>query len=311
VLSSLADLPNVSPNPLTDQHHTMGWHCPLCHDTSIAATMCERCDTDMVPDAGASPRTAHTRPWYDPELRWDLTLARRASPLRQLLDSLSILALLSFGPMLFGSYTWVVVLAAFAAMVALSYRRASQLNLLSDRTMPQRAVREVTEGPVRVQGATRALVTVSTKDGAPDCLAVQHTWSRGPGKLVATTAGGDFELDDGSGAPIVVRAEHALLPEGERSIPAGAWVEVLGHAQWCVGPEPGLGGGLRTSARRLEIVGTPEAPVFLKVVTPPARQGASPATETTGVRVGADPAVLHEDAAIPANSSQDRARHEG
>jgi hypothetical protein len=91
----------------------------------------------------------------------------------------------------------------------------------------------------------------------------------------------------------------------ESIVPAGAQLEIVGDGRWIAATHEGpRGGGMRDSARMLEIIGTAEHPIVLRVVDAsaaplrapvqqPARMNEAmraldaPAPVSTGIRVDA------------------------
>lgn len=129
-------------------------------------------------------------------------------------------------------------------------------------------VRDVVGGRVRVAGRARAIRFAHTSNGRP-CLAVR-TLMEGQDAVDVMTAGGEFEIDDGSGALAIVRGEHLKIVTDDPSacevvVPLDAHVEVVGTARWVTRETEHSSGGLRASPRVLEIIGFEDNPVLLRV----------------------------------------------
>ncbi len=125
--------------------------------------------------------------------------------------------------------------------------------------------------------------------------------------MVHRSNGGEFEIDDGSGALAVVRAEHlhilgGVVRDGQLVVPVGARLEVVGDGRWEMSTSDSAVAHSRAAARVLRIEGTAERPVLLRIVDEPTVESQR---SSTGVRVSpASPSAGNETTGANAKESE-------
>jgi hypothetical protein len=277
---------------------TERYACPDCGDRSEFDGDCPRCEVALVDTSVAAPwqidqhRAIDAVPWID----WLWTAVAVLSLLFSMLWSLRW-----HGPLA----PWLLKASLFALMAfalrALSHAVASRALRGRRRSAAARRLREAPEVAIanapegaeaRISGATTTLRR-AYNPGQPASLAYERETRGVAVGNVLRSGGGEFVLDDGSGAQAIVRAQFVTVVggvevDGQRIVPEGARVEVVGACRWEVSASEGAVVHGRSVARVLRVEGSPDRPVILRVIdAPPAAQ--------TGVRVAVDAVALDED----------------
>ncbi|MFO0560899.1 MAG: hypothetical protein U0269_22970 [Polyangiales bacterium] len=246
------------------QRFAWGGTCPHCDETLV--------DTDEVPE------------WQRTSKRRSRELERAGSVLILVLFALPYIAMLALARMNAPASgepphwpLWLMLLV-YAVLLAIA---APLMRAIATRQRLRTAARrrdalELTpiasvhsSGPVRIRGASRAVRYAHNPEREP-CLAYEQVKPESAWEMpsIVRTNGGEFEIDDGSGAIALVRAEHlhvvgGALRDGQLVIPVGATVEVIGEGHWEVASSDNARANSRAAARVLRVEGDEARPVLL------------------------------------------------
>lgn len=251
--------------------------CPDCGTRSPAATDCPRCEVPLV----------------DERLFSADALDHHVEVLTVSLDSWPLLVLV-LAPMLAAGIevrlpgttrVWLgglpMVATMFLGLVFL-VRQSKQLPWIAFRRF-ERAARarleavtpttlagSLAEGvAVRVTGTASGLTHARDPDGRP-CLAHQRLSAEKVLAPKVRSGGCVFELVDDAGRRVRVDARHAVIVDVDRepvTIMPGAKIEVLGVAHHAV-TEDLPADGPRGVSRVVELRGTDDAPIVIRVLAP-------------------------------------------
>lgn len=283
---------------------TARYACPDCGDRSDFDGECPRCDVALV-DATAvaawqidQHREADATQWID--AFWSLVAAVAVSFAALLLIrwwTHGDLALSQLGAVVATSLSLIPLrwLSHGVAVRALGARRRSAAHRRLRAAAPVVIANAAEGAEVKLTGATTALRRAHNP-GGPTSLAYEREGVEtrgGEATNVRRSGGGEFVLDDGSGTQAIVRAQYVTVVggvevEGQRIVPEGARVEVVGVCRWEVSASEGAVVHGRSAARVVRVEGSPDRPVILRVID------AAPET-TTGVRVSVEAATVDED----------------
>ncbi|MFO0630691.1 MAG: hypothetical protein U0325_34390 [Polyangiales bacterium] len=281
-------------DPARDE--TPMYQCPCCQDRAPFPVRCDRCDRQMTVSGDEEPlsdTTDEERCWrvVGPMIgvgaTWSLFAMRRppagvgvaASMTRELVWAAEWL--LSRSILLAGPWLLVVVVTllgvGLGSMAARAKIRASRRwrrrshGLAAMAEVPRGELHRLGPGPVRVRAMIAEALPVLSARGVI-CAACEALDDGGGSPRPRHPQGGRFTLRDAEGRRVAVDARWVQVVEGcefdeETHVPVGAMIEIVATCRARVAD--GTVGSYRDAARDVELVGSPAAPVLLRVLRPP------------------------------------------
>ncbi len=279
-----------------DRDATPEYQCPTCHDRSPYPVRCDRCDRQMTVSGVDEPFTDATDeercwrvvgPMIGVGATWSLFAARPHAPRSDFVAGLlSYLArgvewllwrsILVAGPWLVATVVtllglWLGSTAARAKIREARRARQRSLGLAAMAEVPRVELHRIGPGPVRVR-ATIEDAAPTLSDRGVFCAACEALDDGGGSPKPRHPQGSRFTLRDVQGRRVAVDARWVQVVEGydfdeEAHVPVGALVEVVATTAARVSAETPM--GYRDLARDVELVGSPAAPVLLRVLRPP------------------------------------------
>jgi len=245
--------------------NTPKYMCPRCWTAAGYGSKCPNCNTFMVPEAIAP--------------RWDPKQDIRNANVGRIYSAGAIAGagigsalgiVLSHGTSSSALATILgfvgLGLAAVVARFWLRHKLAVQTRDALARTALVR-IRDAIDGRVHVAGRLRAFASTGGKRDVQ--LTPGERSEELPG-LGLEASGGDFEIDDGSGSVAIIRGAHlrfevAASMHSPSVLAENLEIEVAGNARWIVASDRHATGSFRAASRVLEIVGSVEEPVLVRL----------------------------------------------